>query len=272
VTVLTAWLIAYSFGATGQGSGEFTSPYSVNLKVEIPAIAVGAAGGLYGLSRLDALTSISEEQVLSLNSTDVNSFDRWVFDYPLSGYESARTLSDLGLNGTVVLPAFLLLNKNIRKDWLTVGLLYAESHLVSALLYQGAVFSIKRARPLVYNQDLELYERAGGNKNNSFLSGHTSTTATASFFAAKVWCDYNQPDVGGKIIAYSLAFLPPAGVGYFRMKAGKHFLSDVLSGLLMGASVGILTPHLHKVKSKGLTVIPAASSEFLGLSLRLSVR
>jgi hypothetical protein len=49
-------------------------------------------------------------------------------------------------------------------------------------------------------------------------------------------------------------------VGYLRLKAGKHFLSDNLLGYAVGASAGILVPHLHKKASTlGLQITPVSS-------------
>ena len=53
-----------------------------------------------------------------------------------------------------------------------------------------------------------------------------------------------------------LAAAVPAVVGYNRLKAGKHFLSDNLIGYLVGSSVGILVPQLHKKGMKGVSVVP----------------
>ena len=36
-------------------------------------------------------------------------------------------------------------------------------------------------------------------------------------------------------------------VAYFRIRAGKHFLTDNLVGYAVGATVGVLVPRLHRV-------------------------
>ena len=46
------------------------------------------------------------------------------------------------------------------------------------------------------------------------------------------------------------AAVPPAVVGYYRMKGGKHFRTDVLAGIAVGAATGILIPELHKRSPK----------------------
>jgi membrane-associated phospholipid phosphatase len=44
--------------------------------------------------------------------------------------------------------------------------------------------------------------------------------------------------------AYGAAALYTVGVGSFRVAAGKHYVSDVATGALVGAAVGILVPRL----------------------------
>lgn len=46
---------------------------------------------------------------------------------------------------------------------------------------------------------------------------------------------------------WSLAAAIPAFTGIQRMRAGKHFLTDVLLGYIVGAGVGILVPSLYKL-------------------------
>jgi len=81
----------------------------------------------------------------------------------------------------------------------------------------------------------------------SFFSGHTSATATATFFTAKIWSDYN-PESKWKPVVWTAAAAVPAVAGYLRVKAGKHYVSDVVTGYAVGALVGYFVPHLHKIK------------------------
>jgi len=63
--------------------------------------------------------------------------------------------------------------------------------------------------------------------------------------------------VGGTEDMARWAAAVPAAVGYFRMEAGKHFLTDVLLGYSIGATVGVLVPELHKkAGGRGLSVLP----------------
>ena len=80
---------------------------------------------------------------------------------------------------------------------------------------------------------------------------------------AKVYTDYHPETEGKKWLFYAAALAPPVLVGYLRYKGLKHFPTDVLMGIAVGAASGILIPHLHKRKKEGnqnLSVLPYAGT------------
>ena len=102
----------------------------------------------------------------------------------------------------------------------------------------------KRARPFVYNPDAPLGEKQNKDARYSFFSGHTSGTACLSVVAAKIWSDYH-PGSGWKPLVWSTALAWPAAVGILRVKAGKHFPTDVLVGYAVGFACGYFLPKIH---------------------------
>ena len=252
-----------------QDSLRILRPYKVNHKIEVPITVVGLGAIMYGYSRLPARTTMTEEEVLALDPNDVNAFDRPVLDFPTSGYESAQNTSDALLNTMVFAPALLLLDKEIRGDWDDFLTLYFQSHLAGSILYQACAYTIERPRPLIYNEELSMELRTGHNSNNSFFSGHVSTTATSSFFMAKVYSDYHDLTSLQKVLIYTAAAIPPAAVGYYRIRAGKHFRTDVITGFVVGTLTGILVPEFHKRKDSGWSFVPVYSREMRGVALNL---
>ena len=125
-------------------------------------------------------------------------------------------------------------------------------------MYFRSAFAIRRARPFTYNPDVPLERGVGEAKSNSFYSGHVSFSATGTFFLAKVFTDYHHIRGWKRIGIYSVASLPPILVGINRMKAGKHFRTDVITGFVVGAAAGILVPELHRriKKSKSFSLEP----------------
>ena len=147
------------------------------------------------------------------------------------------------------LPLILLFDKKVRKDAGSVGLLYLEAFAYTGVIYGSSVYFVDRYRPDVYNTSLDMSYRTNGNYRNSFFAGHVAVVATSTFFIAKIFDDYH-PESNWKWAVYGGAAAATIGMGYMRLEAGKHFLSDVVLGAAVGTLSGILTPALHKNKAK----------------------
>jgi membrane-associated phospholipid phosphatase len=231
--------------------------YNVNLWVDVPLTTVAAATHFLGLQKVDQKPPLDSATIFGLDANDINSFDRSATrqnaDYALR----AQKLSDYGMYGSFMLPLLLLLDQEIRQDWAPLALLYIETLAIASNLFSwGAAVHIDRIRPLVYHPDIPYESKTFVRNKNSFYSGHTSSSAAASFFTAKLYCDYH-PELGNKkYIVYSLALLPPLYTGFFRFKGMKHFPTDVLTGLVVGGLTGFMVPHLHKRTGPNLSVIP----------------
>jgi len=248
VFVLLLLFQTRSFGQQKESLNGFV--YKVNRKVEIP-LTLGLFGvTVYGYKYLANKNGLSYEKAISLTPEDV-----WWFDRPATKQDASKRLdahntSDLLLNSSVALPALLALDSNIRKNWFDVLLLYGQSHAVNSNLYILNSALVSRARPFNYNADVAIEEKIANESRNSWFSGHVSSTATASFFLAKVYSDYH-PELGNKKYwLFTAALIPPSLVGLYRYKAMKHFPTDIMAGVVAGAATGILIPHIHKVKNK----------------------
>jgi membrane-associated phospholipid phosphatase len=233
--------------------------YSLNYKIEAPLIAVGIGTALWGFYIIDQKTPLDSMTIIGLDANDINRFDRSATWQDAEFAPTARKISDLTLGVSQMLPFLLMFDKKIRQDWGDIILLFFETQAIVGNLHSwGMVMHVDRIRPLVYNPDVHWDEKTGKRTKNAFYSGHTSMSASASFFAAQVYCDYH-PELGNrKYLVYSLALVPPALTGFFRYKGLKHFPTDVLTGILFGAGTGILVPHLHKITGPNLSVMPLA--------------
>ena len=233
--------------------------YHINYYVDVPVTIVGITTASLGFALVDRKPPLDSLTIIGLDANDINRFDRSATWQDPEFAPVSRKISDATLAISNALPFFLLLNKRIRQDWADVLLLFLETQAIVGNLYSwGSVVHIDRIRPLVYNPDIPWEEKTGIRTKNAFYSGHTSMSASASFFTAKVYCDYH-PELGNKkFLIYSLALVPPALTGFFRYKGLKHFPTDVITGLVVGASAGILIPHLHKKMKSNLVVAPFA--------------
>ncbi|MEL6256240.1 MAG: phosphatase PAP2 family protein [Bacteroidota bacterium] len=227
-------------------------------------------GNFSGLNIVKNKPRFTEEEIATWGPEDVNWFDRAATRLDPEIAANGQNLSDLGANIGNAMPLILALDSRIRKDWMDILLLYLETGFVNGAIYSwpsGVVFD--RPRPLVYNPREPLERKLGPHLRTSFFSGHVSTTATGTFFAAKVFIDYH-PEIGNKkYLIYGGASLIPIFVGVNRYRAGKHFLSDILIGLFVGSSVGIIMPELHKRDRINKMAILPITGDINGLGVNL---
>lgn len=159
----------------------------------------------------------------------------------------AQHFSDVLLWGSMAVPLVLLASPNIRKDAVTSGTIGIETYLVTGALTNLTKELFRRKRPFVYNPNAPLSLKMKADATSSFFSGHTSYTASACFLTAKMYNDY-YPNSKLRPYIWTAAALVPAIQAYARVKGGKHFVTDVITGYIIGATVGILIPELHRIR------------------------
>jgi membrane-associated phospholipid phosphatase len=237
----------------------YNKVYHYKPSIDIPVTSVAVLTAYWGWMTVDKKPPLDSLTIIGLDANNINGFDRSAATQDAEFAPISRNISDVTLALSNMMPFFLMLDKRIRQDWGEVLLLFLETQAIVGNLYSwGSVVHIDRIRPLVYNPGISWDEKIGIRTKNAFYSGHTSTSASASIFAAKIYCDYH-PELGNrKYLVYSLALVPPVLTGYFRYKGLKHFPTDVLTGLIVGASTGFLIPHLHKITPPNLSIVPFA--------------
>ncbi len=237
------------------------SPYHLSLKRELIYSGLGAltiGAGAY-------LQSQAGEPLLAdlrLRKYDqINGFDRLGSNI---GRDRPRKLSDLGLNIGSGLPALVLLSRKTRSDFPKIALLYAETMAITGGITSMTKAGFLRVRPYVYSPEWDQAQPLESGDRASFLSGHTSLSAAGSFFFARVFTDYH-PDSKLKPYVWGLAATIPAVTGYLRIRAARHFPTDVLAGYALGASIGYLVPTLHKkpILPRGMTLSPMGQGMYL---------
>jgi len=158
----------------------------------------------------------------------------------------------------------LLFGRETRRDAPKLAILYTETILLTSGVTNLIKASVGRARPYVYAPDWEPGRELTSGDRAAFVSGHTSLAAAGSFFFATVFKDY-YPDSKLKPYVWGAAVTIPAVTGYLRVRAAKHFPSDVLAGYALGAGIGYLVPTLHKknVLPEGMTIAPGGGGVYL---------
>jgi membrane-associated phospholipid phosphatase len=227
------------------------SPYQLKTGKEIIFGGTGLAtlGAAFLLQRQVEPLPLHHISLIARN--DVNAIDRLAIDYYS---ESAQLGSDVLMLGSYLVPITFLAGRQMRKDIIKLGMLGAETFALASGLTLVSKNLTLRTRPFVYNQDVPLSYKLKKNARYSFFSGHVSTTAAMTFFSAKVYSDY-YPDSKWKPAVWTFAATVPAVTGYLRVKGGKHFPTDVVSGYLVGSLIGYFVPVMHHAGfSKDLTI------------------
>lgn len=229
------------FSSYAQDSSGRKSIYKFRLSVDIPIGLIALGTGATGVGLYKKKHPLTEADINNLKPTDVNKFDRYSI-YQHS--KAAAITSDVFQYTAAVSPAFLFIDKEIRRDWKTVLPVWMETFALTSALTMFTKELVKRNRPYVYS------EYGNGNKyskdaRSSFWSGHTAVTASSTFFIAMVYSDYHR-NSKWKPLVWTGAAVFPMLTGLLRVKAGKHYWTDVITGYAVGALVGTLTPFLHR--------------------------
>lgn len=237
------------------------SPYELKWKQEAAYLGLGFAMTGFDLyQNAKVIQPLTLEEIAGLDRNSVNGFDR---SATFNSSQRAKNGSDILQYISYTSPFLFLAGKEPRKEWGKILLIYFETALVVRSFTGSTKDLTKRIRPLAYNDDFSLVERQKKQNRFSFFSGHVSTTASNCFFGAKVFSDY-FPDSKWKPYIWGAAATIPALTGYFRVKAGKHFPTDVITGYLVGGALGILIPHFHKKDRKNkLSIFPTSSGVLL---------
>ncbi len=251
------------------------SVYALNYWIDIPVAAATHAFNIWGQDYLFNLPTLEYEDYKDLTPEDVIPFDRIAARQDPAFADEAHELSDYGLRiGPAIPLVFMAADRTLRKNFLNLTIMYIETQGINAALYLAAAIPIRRKRPFVYNPDETTERKEGVKSTDSFFSGHVSTVTVSTFFIVKVLSDYH-PGLRKKwALLYGAATLPAIYTAYFRLRAGKHFPTDLITGYVIGALVGIGVPQIHKSKFfHNLAIspmIPAGGGSGVNLTYRFA--
>lgn len=180
----------------------------------------------------------------------------------------AAHLSDALLVTTIAVPAALLLGDPIDRGTGERYVVYAESISTNLLLNALAKYGVQRPRPYTYSRDPRAHALATAKDARlSFYSGHAAiafgSAVTGAYLHAARTTD---PDARAVVWGVELALA--SATANLRVRAGKHFYSDVVVGAVVGAGVGYLVPALHA--DDGGRHAPSAR-EYLGMGAGLAL-
>jgi len=154
----------------------------------------------------------------------------------------AGELADVGLYGGPALPFLFSLHRRTRPDYPVIMLLWLETMLLTFGLSSLLKNTVNRPRPYVYHEQWQLTQPLSRKDRAAFISGHTANaTAGAVLFAELLRAYFPRRAEGGRWLAVLLA----AGTGYLRVRAGKHWPTDAIAGIIVGGAIAGAISLLH---------------------------
>ncbi|MFD1096311.1 phosphatase PAP2 family protein [Salegentibacter chungangensis] len=231
------------------------SPYQTDLLKDGAWITAGVGLNVLGVLMIQNKSALSEAEANALNKNDLWKIDRWA----AGNYsQNADEASYIPFYASFALPVAFLPSEEERNNFGQISVLFIETMATTGAMFTITAAAVEKSRPLVYNESLPMEKRTDPDAQRSFFAGHTAATAAATFFAAKVFNDFH-PDSKAIPYVWAGAAAVPGLVGYLRLKAGKHFLTDNLIGFGIGAACGILIPEIHKKGNESINLYPTAS-------------
>ncbi len=270
IVFLSVWL-AQQVYAQSSVSDSSNHPYHVNYWVTGTLIGVGLSANYLGTGLVFHKSKLSPLEIQALNPGNINGIDSWALRQDPSRMETFAKYSDYGVAVTVVLPVFLMIDNQVRRDWYDILLMYVETMSITPNIYEWTPLGVNfqnRIRPEAYYDQLSNDQRTRADNRNSFYSGHEAVVTASTFFMVKVYSDYN-PEIGNnKYLLYGAAMIPPLIEGYFRVKSLAHFPSDLMVGMGVGALCGILIPEFHRLQNKNISLGLYSSPKATGIAIQ----
>ncbi|MFY0675179.1 MAG: phosphatase PAP2 family protein [Bacteroidia bacterium] len=221
--------------------------YILNQRNDMITLGVGFGLSLYAYYKESNTLGLTTTARLELNKSDINGFDRFAIE---NSSERAAQISDLGLYTALASSALLLAPKEGRnhfKELLVMGLQAVSLNYAATYLSKTAFL---RNRPYMYRSSSP-FDQMDKEGRLSFISGHSSFSAVSMVYVYTAMGPFLKKPLQRNLLLASTIALPSA-VAYLRVRAGKHFPTDVIAGMATGAVIGYLVPTLHASKSKKL--------------------
>jgi len=220
-----AAIAAALVGMTASARAQVESPYDISPGDAAFAVSASALAAL----AIELLPANAHEPGNGVNRLDTPVLDNF--------NRGAAWSSQFLLVTTLVAPAALFVNRPVDDVARDRALLYGEAIAFTALSTNVLKHVIGRPRPYTHNPNARDYVREQGkDASMSFPSGHASFAFAAAVSGGILYA-METDDVNLRATAWGAQLALATMTANFRVRAGKHFYSDILAGALLGTGV-----------------------------------
>lgn len=164
--------------------------------------------------------------------------------------DSAAQLSDKLLVASVMLPLAVQASQGFDTSMGNASLILAEASSLNLFLNSSVKLLVRRPRPYTHSKDsriVDFADRQGSDAYRSFYSGHTSS-AFAAATTGSILYSMRTDEPWARHTVWGLEFLLAGVTAQLRVRAGRHYRTDIWVGSLAGIAVGALVPALHELE------------------------
>jgi membrane-associated phospholipid phosphatase len=194
------------------------------------------------------------------DGSGVNALDRVTLGRWSPGWQLASSVV-LGVQGAAA--AVLLFVDEGRARGLNDAVVVGEATLASFGVASMIAMASERPRPFLYGDKAPAEARTTGDSSLSFVSSHAAVSF-ALVTSTAVAMHRLHPRTRAPWIVLGVGGAASVFVAAARVLGGMHFITDVVGGSVVGASVGGLVPALHGTP---VLVAPALAGGAPGVSL-----
>jgi membrane-associated phospholipid phosphatase len=178
---------------------------------------------------------------------------------------AAASLSDKLVVLDVAMPVLLQMSDGFDTSMGNATLIYAEAQAFNQLASNTAKIIVRRPRPYTHSSDPGVQAFAakqGSDAYASFYSAHASTAFTAAL-AGSILYSARTDELVARHTVWGVSFLLAGATAQLRVRAGRHYRTDIWLGTLSGLTAGLLVPALHRVdlgRVRGTELVTAGSA------------
>lgn len=173
----------------------------------------------------------------------------FAFDHELRGQFSAtaHAASNTLIFANIFTPLAIHVALGADDEMSRIAVTYVEALAISYFLNAATKHIVQRPRPYVYSDDPYIQNFAKGegiDTHLSFYSGHAAMAFTAAVAGSYMYA-LRSNDLNARSLIWGVNLAMAAATANLRVRAGRHFYSDVVIGTLIGCGIGLVVPLAH---------------------------